>query len=367
MSTAKQNLEQDRKDDRYDTDTTVWHSTVSDAAGEWLNYKYPLASRSHYEAGTLLASDNLLFKQHDDGCGHVQHKNDTCAIRTPDGVVLFNTTCDPGDSSMHCRWRMSNELRNYDTPHEALPFDFIEELVAAETDIEPNSFMDGIVEASQNGGSTYPRGGNDSPGVLLKHESGHDVYIGRDSSSHRDNELFGFVVPPRVTVESGDEAIDLLKPDAIQDIPPEKLSRQGEWWLIPTEETPSGTIQQPGVGSRPFGSSPLDNHIPREWATACTDKEFLDRVSEALSQYPDIDCPDSPQDVVELIQERVNDPTFQITFHDIQTLADGIFVRGTLRHDKNEHYVEKIEDWHRTVTHDWEVYTADDEYQARLD
>lgn len=364
-------------DDRYDTDATVWQDSHRDAAEAWINFKYPTAKRSEFPAGTLLSTRSAIFRQYRDGSGEVILTHDeseyyddppeTLAWRFADGGVLIDTTVSPNLRRAYAGSGLRHAARNgtdRDVAYEEVPLDFVEEVIDQETELDGESFLDAAVTMHQN----RPEGrldieDTDSPGVMIEHKSGHRVYVGRDRSAHRDHRIFAFVLDPDWEAPSAVDAIDLLKPDIVEvaENDGRDVRRHGEWWLVPNGG-PQGTVQKPGVGSRPFGASPLANHVPREWATAVEDDVFLDRFAEAAGHYFDEE-PETPQAAVRLVDEAAEDETVPITFHDIRTLADGVYVKGSIRHRNNEHFFETFEDWNRAYTHDKQVYTADREYQ----
>lgn len=201
------------------------------------------------------------------------------------------------------------------------------------------------------------------------------LFVGSDPTARDSIPLFGFVVEPVAPIPrptTAEEALDLLRPEEIRaafedDTEP---ARQGEWWLLPTDMVPVGTLFKPGVQTRPFGPSPLGNHVPREWGMTVTDDEFMAGVRELVDELPaSIETPPEVIEWVDRQNRRVPTPEYAPTWDEIQELAGDILVRGTLRHRENDHFVEQLgEEWHRAVTHDMDVFTGDDYIdRVRLD
>lgn len=205
------------------------------------------------------------------------------------------------------------------------------------------------------------------------------VFVGRDPTT-RDAEtspLFGFVIEPWDSMpapQSARGALDLLRPidvqRAFETSDDEDPDRQGEWWLLPSEKVPVGSTFRPGLDSKPYGASPLGNHVPREYGFAVRDETLLDRVSERWGDR----LPSSVATVPEVIEWIHANRFYQgqngvPTWDEFRDAADEIFVRGTLRHRENEHYMEDVGDqWHRAITHGVDVWTGDDVMEeVRLD
>lgn len=200
------------------------------------------------------------------------------------------------------------------------------------------------------------------------------VFVGRDPTTKDASPLFGFVVEPFAPIPeptTAQEALDLLRPGEVRDAFDDGVEpdRQGEWWLLPTQQVPVGATYRPGVQSRPYGPSPLDNHVPREWGMTATPEEFMSRVRDAVPQLPA--SVETPPEVVEWMdrqhRKRVT-PEFVPAFEELVEFADEVLIRGTLRHRENDHFTESVgEQWHRAVTHEMEVFTADEFGRVFLD
>lgn len=219
---------------------------------------------------------------------------------------------------------------------------------------------------------------HEEPGALLIYPDETRVFVGRDETAHTRGD-YGFVVKPNDPVplpESVEEALDLLKPLGVRsqmeeqgELPP----RQGEWWLLETDRTPEGSIFKGGVSERPFNGSPLESHVPTEFGFGVEDDVLANWFE---SQYPDVvNEGDSLQDIFSRVQKATEIEELsgleanyeRPTFGEIREAANGVFIRGTLRHRENDHYMERIGDeWELARTHDMEVYTADNTSASRV-
>lgn len=198
------------------------------------------------------------------------------------------------------------------------------------------------------------------------------IFAGRDPTARDAPPEFGFVIEPFSPIPAPTDpqaAIDLLKPKAVQnalagDRPP---ARQGEWWLLPTKSQPVGSVFRPGVQSRPFGPSPLGNHIPTQWGLGVPDDVFMERFHERVGRdmRRRISRPDEAVEWLHKQRFFDSSPDVFIPAHvpdwdELWEMAGSIYVKGTLRHRENDHYVETIGDeWHEAITHDFDVYTGD--------
>jgi len=200
------------------------------------------------------------------------------------------------------------------------------------------------------------------------------LFLGSDPTAKDTAPLFAFLVDtfaPIPAPTSAQEALDLLRPGQVRDAfeSGEEPDRQGEWWLLPTRKVPVGETFEPGVNSRPFGPSPLANHVPREWGMTAPASEFMAGVQERVDELPGSIT--TPPEVVEWVHrqhQRVPTPEYVPEWDELQDLAGEILVRGTLRHRENDHFVESLgETWHVAETHDMDVYTADEFDRVYLD
>lgn len=211
----------------------------------------------------------------------------------------------------------------------------------------------------------------EDPCVLLVFPDHSRMFIGRDATA-TDSGLFGFVVKqsdPIAPPNTCDEALDLLKPAGVKQAAVEsgdEPARQGEWWILPADGEPASRAFKPGVQSRPYGPSPLDNHVPREYALGISEGEFMRRFRSAVPERGDYF--DSAPEVIEWVTkqhhfdgvEDIKIPDYVPTLQEVREWAGEVYVRGTLRHRENDHYMENLGDeWHVARTHTMDVFTAD--------
>jgi len=212
---------------------------------------------------------------------------------------------------------------------------------------------------------------DEEPGALLVYPDEERVFIGRDPTAHNRGD-YGFIVKPNDPMplpKTVDDALDLLKPLGVRSEyheTGELPQRQGEWWLLETDREPESRVFKGGVNERPFGGSPLDNHVPTEFAFGVAADEMMAWLE---TEYPDIVMAgDSLQDVLDRMNTAVKmegiegiEPQYdRPSFGEIRDAANGVFVRGTLRHREQDHYMERIgNEWRIARTHNVTVYTAD--------
>lgn len=207
--------------------------------------------------------------------------------------------------------------------------------------------------------------------VLLVDEDGTRLFVGADETAYRSNGLFAFSVTPGgdyPSIRTCEEAIELITPVAVREAELEGLDvkRQGEWFLIPTDAEPDGEVFKGGVSERPFGLSPLVNHVPREYGFGAGPTSVI-RLLESYAPEVAEHC-DTAQDAISQLMrgwkieglDGVDLETDLPTVSEFTTSIGSVLVRGTVRHRENDHYMSRLgEQWHRAVTHDVEVYTAD--------
>lgn len=405
--------------------------TEVDAAGNlgkmvdpWIDMVYPLNRGNGLDEGVIDNPGPWQARHYPDGSGVVESSKggNLYGVRTADGMIIGNEAAHlwfPYQSE----YRQETEQEGYEVDvydydwFVQIPFRFVGETLTEFTDLdtadEDSLLRRGSAEETFVEGPEFMRGvvgadKLDDPeerGVLLTHKTGVQVYVGRDSTSWDDFELFGFVPfdgENGVPAPSAEDALDLLRPNEAAVADESAVERQGEWFLVPTEDDPEGTIQKPGVASKEWrygtdrvgrfetrhdaigavakeagarwidlvepervypSGSPLDNHLPRDWKTGVDDDTFASRVWRYSGGVWDIDLfPSAPQDVLDYIFENegeFNDP--QEVYADIREMAEGIYVRGTLRHRDNEHGMVQADDWRRATTHEWDVMTQDGE------
>lgn len=205
-------------------------------------------------------------------------------------------------------------------------------------------------------------------GLLVAYPDESLMFIGKDPTAKGTMPWYAFVIEPMEPVPTpttAQDALDLLKPPAVQDEAEDGWlpSRHGEWWLLPTTKVPLTTTFTPGVKTRPYGPSPLGNHVPREYAFTASEDRFIEQFRDHAAG-----APASIETVPEAIRwsfrqlQKPEDvrPEYAPAWADVRSWAGDVLVRGTIRHRDDDHYVEDVGDqWHRAVTHRVKVYTAD--------
>lgn len=205
-------------------------------------------------------------------------------------------------------------------------------------------------------------------GMLLVWSSEDLLLIGSDPTAKDALPLFGFHVgaaDPVPAPSDVEDALGLLKPAAVEDALHEDdylPDRQGEWWLLPTPQVPVSETFQPGVARRPYGPSPLGNHVPPEFAFTVFGSEFVERFHDHVDGAAPSSL-SSPMEVLEWIHRQHNrrpTPDYAPDWEEVRSLAGTILVRGTVRHREDDHFVENVGDaWHEAQTHSMDVWTAD--------
>lgn len=347
----------------------------------FVNMVYPRNQGEDDPSGVINNSNRWVARQRPDGSGIVESGAGTrvYGIRTAGGVVLGNTfegIWFPYGSEYYeepVEGRPGGQRYDYDWFIE-VPYLFIGNVLAEQTDLDnvpdDSALALGSPEDTLSDGDDFMRGvvsadildDDEERGVLISHTSGIQVYVGWDSTAHRGEEMFGFVPfdgDSGVPVPSARDALSLLRPNRAAAAGDDGAVRQGEWFLVPTTDDADGTIQKPGVSSRPYGGSPLDNHVPRDWRTSVDDQTFVERFSRRTISTADAADIDTPQDCVDFIHAHggvVNG----VGYSEVREMAEGVQVRGTVRHRESDHEMVSTDGWCAATTHDWEVMTVDD-------
>lgn len=204
-------------------------------------------------------------------------------------------------------------------------------------------------------------------GLLLVWPDETLMFVGSDPTA-TGPPWFAYTIDPLEPVpapETAQDALDRLKPPAVRDVIHDEgfvPQRHGEWWLRPTPLAPTVTFK-PGVGSKPYGPSPLGNHVPTEWGITVPGDVFVQTARDRA------DPPDSVRTPPEVIEWAVREiRKGELSWYDVRQWADDVLVRGTVRHRDHDHPVEKLGDrWHVAETHDIEVFTEDDIEGVHLD
>lgn len=192
------------------------------------------------------------------------------------------------------------------------------------------------------------------------------IVVGRDETS-TDSGLFAFLVdaddPPVRTVEEG---LELLRPASVSAAradPDRRVHRQGEWWFLETDREPVYTVSGQ-LDAKPYGPSPMENHVAREYGFGLPEPDLLRALSRVASDsrckavFDDIPgCFEAIRDG-ELVRGRNWSGRFRnFEWAEVPEACKGLFVRGSVRHRRNEHSMLSLGDsWHRTVCHNRTVY-----------
>ena len=192
------------------------------------------------------------------------------------------------------------------------------------------------------------------------------IVVGRDETS-TDSGLFAFLVdadePPVRTVQ---ESLELLRPPSVSAAradPDRRVHRQGEWWFLETESEPVHTVSGQ-LGAKPYGPSPMENHVARQYGFGLPEPELLEALSRVASDgrcgavFDDVPgCFEAIREG-ELVRGRNWSGRFRnFEWTAVPDASEGLFVRGSVRHRRNEHSMLSLGDaWHRAVCHDRTVY-----------
>jgi len=206
-------------------------------------------------------------------------------------------------------------------------------------------------------------------GLLVAYPDESLMFIGKDPTAKDTMGWYAFTVEPMEPTPAPDtaaDALDLLKPPEVQDVVEGQgwiPNRHGEWWLLPSRKVPLSATFNPGVKTRPYGPSPLGNHVPREYAFTEPADRFMEQFTEHVNSAPDSIA--TPPEVIKWAWRQQNKepsvrPDDSPSWADIRSWAGDVLVKGTIRHRDDDHFVEKVgEQWHEAVTHRVEVYTSD--------
>lgn len=244
--------------------------------------------------------------------------------------------------------------------------------IASELDYYTSEFVDTLLEDSdvQDCGQALllDRRGDE---VLLGYQNGTQAFVGRDETASNAG-IFGFAVTPGEPVpfvSSVDEALQLLEPvpvtEAVEDCD-DSVVRQGEWFFVPADDSPESQVFKGGVGSRPYGESPLQNHVPRDYAFGASVQEIMERIEDRVPGL--LDRVDEFEDLIEALSgmhewhwlnSYIGDSE-KITLQELyREVFGGVYVRGTVRHQRKDHGMISLgEQWYNTYTHALDVRSA---------
>lgn len=350
-----------------------------------VNMVYPRNENRDDPEGVINNSNRWVVEQRPDGSGILKSGagGTIYGIRTAGGAILGNSRESiwfPYKSDYYeepVDGRPAGQRYDYDWFIE-VPYRFVgsvlegltsldmhgEDSILAlgrepENTVDGGMFMEGVVHADI-------LDHEDERGVLLDHTSGVQVYVGWDSTAHRGEEMFGFVPydgEDGIPAPSAEDALSLLRPNrAAAADERSDVVRQGEWFLVPTRNDADGTVQKPGVSSRPYGGSPLDSHVPRDWRTVVADETFVSKFDGYARYEAPVTTDWTPQDVLDYVHENLPEDAEarEQVFEDLREMAGGVQVRGTVRHRDNDHEIVQTDDWCEATTHDWDVMTVED-------
>lgn len=269
-----------------------------------------------------------------------------------------------------------------ETPSIESTYEDATEMMVAEYDYPIPGFVNAILEEiapeKDMAGARLVDELHESPDVeeayLLVFPDETLMFLGSDPTAKDAVPWFTFTVGPAEPVPAPvtcDQALDLLKPPEVQDLYHDEQflpGRHGEWWLIPANLIPSGTVFSPGVASKPYGPSPLGNHVPREYAFTVSDADFMDAFHDHADAPSSIETPPEALRWTHRHLQKVNPGRTVPDWAAIRDFAGDVLVRGTIRHRDDDHFVENLgETWHKAKTHNIEVYTADALGNVHLD
>lgn len=322
---------------RYTPTSRACRDTQQDVTDAFIAGEYPI-----HTDGELYSSENFKAYQKTDGSGRIRHYATVETVRTRTGLIITNSQCWGGGFA-HCS-----------PPHTAdrdatLPLHLIRRIVRTrgyrQYDIQ------GVTETTDGTLVDFPEG---------------QVYIGTDDTQHDSSTRFAFYVED--PVDDPAEALALLRPDGISD----SAKRQGEWFFDPVEIE----AQNPILKGLSYTDTEWDvSHTPIRAITG-VDKISYGSPPEGSEIHPEQPIAKLP-DGTRVLYRRVDKQDFismeykntmyrqlnRMGSHEARDLLfqDGkLYVRGTVRHKRNEHRVLNLgETWHRAKTHNYTVMTGD--------
>lgn len=200
---------------------------------------------------------------------------------------------------------------------------------------------------------------------LVGYPDGTQILVGRDETS-KDSGLFSIVLEDDPAVKTVADALETLKPEPVkaaeraEDV---RVRRQGEWWFVESDEDPAFSVSGE-LGMKPYGYSPMDTHVAREYGFGLEHDELLRELSLYVSDGECDQVFDSVPRCFDSIRNRDivwegewggRFPEFD--WDRIVSICEGIYARGTVRHRDREHYMLSLGDnWHQAFTHDTTVH-----------
>lgn len=310
------------------------------------------------------SSSNYEYRQYVDGTGEIWHYGTRACIRTVEGKI-FNNRQDYGAGFAHVTHPSSD--------YPPVPLDGIER-VLDETDVDADIFDITDVHTARDArlSTGRTRGARHPLLVELRDDNGGVVVIRDSTTKDRDARLCGFYVTADEIRQARTvfDLEDLLVPEEVRrsgypvvpvdqmvpyrsshyapthgkDDRGEVAQRQGEWFFVPVDE---------------FDVAVADGGLPRTCAhCGASAFEVIDAVTTCKAcghQHVDPDSHDGWRDTLDSHQPTKYVPPMP---DDSDRVAG--YVRGTARHDRNEHYMGRFGDtWHKAVTHGRDVLVFD--------
>jgi len=349
-------------DPRYVRSNKKAYGSQSECAEAWADRQFPTHNmdvdmdRGSGAGATIYSSENFRGEQYSDGTGKLVHYSTIADIRTVHDRIIRNSQ-DFGAGGVFYGAHESHPDR--DRIDFAAPLDAIENVLDAE-DAEESIYD--IVHIHRD--NSIPKLNYDSSGVrsggrsrggdqLIMFASGRGMVLSVDPTHHSDKEATGFMVSEdemKAADRVGD-LVDLLLPEAVRDsalpvVGSNEITRtdddrvgnvtqrQGEWFFVPTDVESTGDVRKPlADGSGGSTDNPLGNHVPRD-----------------LAQILPRECNSCGESNFEWGLDG------SIECKGCGVTSGGDVVRGTVRHDENEHYMARLgETWHTPVSHDRSV------------
>lgn len=200
---------------------------------------------------------------------------------------------------------------------------------------------------------------------LAGYPDGTQILVARDETS-KNSGFFSIVLEENSGVKTVADALETLKPDSVkvaertEDI---QVRRQGEWWFVEANEEPAFSVSGE-LGVKPFGYSPMDTHVAKEYGFGLKRDELLRELSLYISDgeckqvFDNVPrCFDSIRNRDILWEGNWSGRFPEFDWDRIESICEGIYVRGTVRHRNREHYMLDLEDnWYQAFTHDATVY-----------
>lgn len=278
--------------DEYNPVRKARYSSQRQVTQAFINGKFPTHNVvkmgvSDKLAGKIYSSDNFKGYLYSEGKGKIMHYRTKETIRTKNGLIIVNSQCYSGGFA-HCS-PPSHSRRDGTLP-----------LTTINREID-NSMYDIVsVESGDKYGSPTLAEFEDSSGVAV---------INDETSKRRGSVVFKVTKKEMEELNDPAELPKLLKPELVEYYEDygRDVVRQGEWFFVPQE----------------------DLEVPK------------DKVIKRLKQ-----CRDSDGNL-----KRWSDGDDYLGSHiprDMFITADGrVFVRGTVRHIRNEHEMVNLgETWH---------------------